>query len=155
MAKKLQQEIKQTKPFAILEEEAVLNISRTADRLEGYFRLFLKPHGLTPTQYNALRILRGAGPDGLTCSELGDRLVSADPDITRLLDRLEKQDLVQRRRDQHDRRVIYTMIGEGGLAKLKDLDPLVAEVVRNRLGHMSRERLTLLIDLLEEARERT
>jgi DNA-binding MarR family transcriptional regulator len=155
MAKKLQQEIKQTKPFAILEEEAALNVSRTADRLEGSFRVFLKPHGLTPTQYNALRILRGAGPEGLTCSELGDRLVSADPDITRLLDRLEKQHLVQRRRDPHDRRVIYTIISEGGLQKLKDLDPLVSEAVRSRLGHMSRERLTLLIDLLEEARERT
>ena len=104
MARKLQQEIQQSQPFASLEEEAMLNLARTADRLQSSVRQMLKPFGLTPNQYNALRILRGAGPGGLTCSELGKRLISEDPDITRLLDRLAKLTLVHRRRNQQDRR---------------------------------------------------
>jgi DNA-binding MarR family transcriptional regulator len=153
MARKLQQELKQSQPFATLEEEAMLNLARTADRLQSFFRQMLKPYGLTPTQYNALRILRGAGPGGLTCSELGSRLVNEDPDITRLLDRLAKQNLVRRRRNQNDRRVIYTEITPAGLEKLQSLDPLVVESVQNHMKHMSQDRLALLIDLLEDARQ--
>lgn len=153
MVRKLQQEIKQSRPFATLEEEAMLNLARTADRLQSCFRQMLKPHGLTPAQYNALRILRGAGPDGMTCSELGGRMISADPDITRLLDRMKKQNLVRRHRDQDDRRVSYTGITPAGLQKLKRLDPLVLENVQGQLKHMSQERLSFLIDLLEEARQ--
>ena len=155
MARKLQQEIQQSQPFASLEEEAMLNLARTADRLQSSMRQLLKPFGLTPNQYNALRILRGAGPDGLTCTELGERLVSEDPEITRLLDRLAKQDLVRRRRNDGDRRVVYTEISSEGLEKLKLLDPLVIEGVQNKMKHMSHERLTLLIDLLEDARQAT
>src|SRR5664279_6042918 len=139
MARKLQQEIQQSQPFASLEEEAMLNLARTADRLQSSLRQMLKPFGLTPNQYNALRILRGAGPDGLTCTELGERLVSEDPDITRLLDRLAKQDLVRRRRNDGDRRVVYTEISSEGLEKLKLLDPLVIEGVQNKMKHMSHE----------------
>ncbi len=153
MANKLQHEIKQSSPFSSLEEEAILNLARTADRLQNSFRQMLKPHGLTPTQYNALRILRGAGPGGLTCSELGNRLVSEDPDITRLVDRLARQSLVVRHRDKQDRRVIHTEITPAGLEKLKVLDPLVTESVQNQVKHMGSRRLSLLIDLLEEARE--
>jgi DNA-binding MarR family transcriptional regulator len=153
MANKLQHEIKQSSPFSSLEEEAILNLTRTADRLQNSFRQMLKPHGLTPTQYNALRILRGAVPGGLTCSELGNRLVSADPDITRLVNRLARQNLVVRHRDEQDRRVIHTEITAAGLEKLKVLDPLVTESVQNQVKHMGSRRLSLLIDLLEEARE--
>jgi DNA-binding MarR family transcriptional regulator len=153
MANKLQHEIKQSTPFSSLEEEAILNLERTADRLQNSFRQMLKPHGLTPTQYNALRILRGAGPCGLTCSELGNRLISEDPDITRLVDRLARQNLVVRHRDNQDRRVIHTEITAAGLEKLKALDPLVTESVQNQVKHMGSRRLSLLIDLLEEARE--
>jgi DNA-binding MarR family transcriptional regulator len=153
MANKLQHEIKQSSPFSTLEEEAILNLVRTADSLQNSFRLMLKPHALTPTQYNALRVLRGAGPGGLTCSELGNRLISEVPDITRLVDRLARQNLVVRHRDKQDRRVIHTEITAGGLEKLRALDPLVTESVQNQVKHMGSRRLSLLIDLLEEARE--
>ena len=153
MANKLQHEIKQSSPFSSLEEEAILNLERTADRLQNSFRLMLKPHGLTPTQYNALRILRGAGPGGLTCTELGNRLIKEDPDITRLVDRLARQGMVVRHKDKEDRRVSHTEITASGLEKLKVLDPLVTESVQNQMKHMGSRRLSLLIDLLEEARE--
>ncbi len=153
MANKLQHEIKQSSPFSSLEEEAILNLERTADRLQNSFRLMLKPHGLTPTQYNALRILRGAGPGGLTCTELGNRLIKEDPDITRLVDRLARQGMVIRHKDKQDRRVSHTEITAAGLEKLKVLDPLVTESVQNQVKHMGSRRLSLLIDLLEEARE--
>jgi DNA-binding MarR family transcriptional regulator len=153
MANKLQHEIKQSSPFSSLEEEAILNLERTADRLQNSFRLMLKPHGLTPTQYNALRILRGAGPGGLTCTELGNRLIKEDPDITRLVDRLARQGMVVRHKDKEDRRVSHTEITPSGLEKLKVLDPVVTESVQNQMKHMGSRRLSLLIDLLEEARE--
>lgn len=154
MAKKLQDEIKQTRPFASLEEEALLNLQRTADRLQRGFQQMLKPTGLTATQYNAMRILRGAGDAGLKCSELGDRLVSHDPDITRLLGRLEKLKLIRRHRDSKDRRVVYAHITPAGLEQLRLMDPIVAEAVSRTLRHMAPERLEMLVDLLEEAREK-
>jgi DNA-binding MarR family transcriptional regulator len=153
MGSKLQEEIKQTRPFASLEEEAMLNLQRTASRAQHNFQQIIKPLGLTSTQYNVLRILRGAGEDGLRCSEVGERLVSYDPDITRLLDRLQKQKLVRRKRDNKDRRVIYTTITEEGLRLLKELDPLVSSQAKQVLKHMSQEKLTALISLLEEIRE--
>jgi DNA-binding MarR family transcriptional regulator len=153
MGSKLQEEIKQTRPFANIEEEALLNIRRTSDKLQHYTQQLFKPHGVTPTQYNVLRILRGAGENGLRCSEVGERLVSSDPDITRLLDRLQKQKLVRRKRDAKDRRVIHTMISAEGLRLLKEMDPLVNDGVKQILKHMSREKLTTLVALLEEARQ--
>lgn len=152
MVSKLQEEIKQTQPFASLEEEALLNLSRTASRLQHSMQQMFKPMGLTPTQYNVLRILRGAGENGLRCSEVGERLVSDDPDITRLLDRLQKQKLVRRKRDAKDRRVIYTTITAEGLRLLKEMDPLVTGQAKRLLSHMSQDKLTTLITLLEEVR---
>lgn len=154
MARKLQREIQQSKPFATLEEEAVLNIARTSDRLQRALHRELKPHGHTPTQYNALRILRGAGDSGMACCQLGERLVSRDPDITRLLGRLEKSGLIERSPHERDHRVVLARITEAGLAKLKTLDPVVAGAIQRLLGHMSPQRLELLIGLMEEARER-
>jgi DNA-binding MarR family transcriptional regulator len=153
MGSKLQEEIKQTRPFANPEEEALLNIRRTSDRLQHHTQQLFKPHGITPTQYNVLRILRGAGDNGLRCSEVGERLVSSDPDITRLLDRLQKQKLIRRKRDAKDRRVIYTTITAEGLRLLKDMDPLVNDGIKQLLKHMSREKITTLVALLEEVRE--
>ena len=152
MVSKLQEEIKQTRPFVTLEAEAALNIRRTSDRLQNYTQRIFKPHGITPTQYNVLRILRGAGDPGLRCSEIGERLVSSDPDITRLLDRLQKQKLIRRKREPKDRRVIYATITAEGLRLLKEMDPIVTDSVKDFLGHMSHEKLTTLIALLEEAR---
>jgi len=152
MVSKLQEEIKQTRPFANLEEEALLNIRRTSDRLQHYTQQVFKPHGITPTQYNVLRILRGAGDGGLRCSDIGDRLVSSDPDITRLLGRLQKQKLIRRKRYPKDKRVIYATITAEGLRLLKETDPVVNDSVKQMLKHMNREKLTTLVSLLEEVR---
>ena len=98
MLHRLQAEIKQTKPFRSLEDEAYLNVLRTADALLRKEVELLKDYGLSPTQYNALRILRGAGDAGVTCSELSDRMLTKDPDVTRLIDRLETRRLLTRAR---------------------------------------------------------
>ncbi len=150
--KKLAEEIQQRRPFDSLEEEALLNLQRTSDQMRRRFHQTLKAHGLTESQYNVLRILRGAEPEGLPCSEIGKRMISHDPDITRLLRRLDRQGLTKQKRDLRDRRVVQTRITESGLQQLKRLDPLVKEAAKLTLGHMGPERLTLLIDLLEEAR---
>ncbi|HEX3435953.1 MAG TPA: MarR family transcriptional regulator [Pseudacidobacterium sp.] len=153
MTSKLQAEIKQTRPFVSIEEEALLNIRRTADKLQHHFQQMLKPMGITSTQYNVLRILRGAAEGGLRCSEVGERLISSDPDITRLLGRLQKQKLIRRKRDSKDRRVIHATITAEGLVLLKELDPLVNDAVKQLLRGVGREKLAALISLLEEIRE--
>src|SRR6201999_2201075 len=117
-------------PFSSVEEEMLLNLQRTSGRVQHQFQQMAKPKGLTPTQYNVLRILRGAGENGLRCSEVGERLISDDPDITRLLDRLQKQKLIRRKRDLKDRRVIYTFITAEGLRLLKKLDPVVVGLAK-------------------------
>src|SRR5215471_12619391 len=96
MPRGLQAEIKQTRPFSGPEQEAYLSLLRTTDKLQTAIEGELKKFGLTGTQYNALRILRGAGAEGLPCSEIGERMITRDPDITRLLDRLQKRGLVER-----------------------------------------------------------
>jgi len=102
---------------------------------------------------DVLRILRGAGDTGLRCSEIGERLVSSDPDITRLLGRLQKQKLIKRKRDPKDKRVIYATITAEGQRLLKEMDPIVSEGIRHILKQMSKEKLTTLVALLEEVRE--
>lgn len=148
----LQEELKQGRPFSSLEEEALLNVQRTADCMRRQLQSTLKPYGITPTQYNALRILRGAGDDGLACSELGERLVSSDPDITRLLARLARQGLIERRQGGRDRRVVLTMITTAGLQLLEKLSPLLEETVRAIFGHMEATRLREIIDSMEALR---
>ncbi len=129
-----------------------MNIQRTADALMQGVTAMLKPMGLSPTQYNVLRILRGAEPDGLACREIADRMITRDPDITRLLDRLEDRGLVARSRDRKDRRVITARITEKGLRLLDKLDGPVAAVHVDQLGHLGDEKLRSLIELLEAAR---
>lgn len=153
MGSKLQEEIKQSRPFATLEEEVLLNLRRSADYVNHYFQQLIKPLGLTSTQYNVLRILRGAGEEGLRCSEIGERLVSSDPDITRLLSRLQKQKYIRRKRNPKDRRVIYAMITAEGLKVLQDLDPVVIDAGKALLQHMNKEKQTTLLALLEEIRQ--
>jgi DNA-binding MarR family transcriptional regulator len=153
MAGKLSTEIRQSKPFASLEEEAFLALQRSAALLLRAVARELEAHELTPAQHNTLRILRGAGPDALTCGEIGERLVSPGPDVTRLLDRLEKQGLVQRLRDEQDRRVVRARITEKGVALLEEIDPSVDRILRELLGHLGEQDLQRLIDLLERARQ--
>jgi DNA-binding MarR family transcriptional regulator len=148
----LQEEIRQRKPFGSVEEEAMLSIARTAAVLEHAGGEMLKAYELTPTQYNALRILRGAGEAGLCRNEIRDRLIARVPDATRLLDRLEEVGLVRRSREDGDRRFVTSRITPKGLELLARLDPEVAAMNRRLLGHLAPGKLRTLIDLLGEAR---
>jgi len=148
----LQAELKQKVPFTSREQEAYLSLLRTADALEAQVEARLKEFGLTGTQYNALRILRGAGPEGLPCREIGERMITRDPDITRLLNRLEDRGLVERARARHDRRVIYGKITAAGLKLLREMDGPIEKHGREILRHVGQERLKQLIELLELVR---
>jgi DNA-binding MarR family transcriptional regulator len=152
MPRTIGDEIKQTKPFSSLEEEAAIALARTADQIDRAFAELLKQHRLTSTQYNVLRILRGAGSGGLACSEIGERMVTRDPDITRLLDRMERNELCVRSRDPKDRRVILTRITDKGLGLLRQLDKPVRDLHKKVLGHMGEEQLRSLVRLLDRVR---
>jgi DNA-binding MarR family transcriptional regulator len=130
-----------------------MNLQRTADALLRGVEELLKPAGLTPSQYNVLRILRGAGPEGLACGEIAGRMLTRDPDMTRLLDRMDKRGLVTRSRNSRDRRVVVTRITAAGLRLLASLDEPVVNLHKQQLQHLGRERLRQLSSLLEEARE--
>ncbi len=149
----LKLEIVQEAPFSSLEEEALLNVLRTSDCLNRAFHLNTRQWGLTSTQYNVLRILRGAQPQGLTCTAIGSRMIAAEPDITRLLSRLKTVKLIRQHRDTHDRRVIWTRISEAGLDLLKKMDPVIQRLPRELLGHLDGAELGELIRLLESARK--
>jgi DNA-binding MarR family transcriptional regulator len=148
----LKLEIVQEPPFFSTEEEALLNLMRTADWLHRVFHRGTRDWGVTSTQYNVLRILRGAHPNGLTCSAIGERMITADPDITRLLARLKAQKLVRQQRDRHDRRVIWTFISEAGLTLLKAMDPVIQKLPIEMLSHLTKTEQEELIRLLEKAR---
>ncbi len=154
MPKDLKTEIKQNKPFPSIEEEVFLNLARTADILQRRFVELFKKFDLSPTQYNMLRILRGAGDKGSACGEIGERMVTRDPDITRLVDRLEKRSLVQRSREAKDRRVITTRVTEAGLKILSEMDRPVTELHKTQLGHLTKKQAQELIQLLELSREK-
>jgi DNA-binding MarR family transcriptional regulator len=132
----------------------MLSLARTAARLDHDMIEVLRPHGLTPTQYNALRILRGAGAEGLCRNEVRDRLVARVPDATRLLDRLEETGLVVRGREGEDRRFVRARITRRGLELLARLDQVIVDLHRRQLGHLGRAKLRALIDLLADARDR-
>lgn len=151
---KLLAELKQTKPFESLEDEVFINIIRTAEVLNRKLAEFLKTFELTSSQFNVLRILRGAEPDGLICREIGERMIAFDPDVTKLLDRLEARDLIVRERQQKDRRVITVRISKEGLKLLKEIDQPILDFVSNLLGHLDEKKLRALNELTEEAREK-
>jgi len=134
------------------EEKAMLDLVRTADLLARGPAQLLKTEDLSGNQYNVLRILRGA-LEGLTCGEIGSRMITRDPDITRLLDRLEKRGLVARARETKDRRVVLTRISPEGLKLLSRLDEPMQEVHRRQLGHLGARRLMMLARILEAARQ--
>lgn len=146
-------EIKQTRPFTTLEEEAAVSLARTAGVLEYSFSELVKPYGLTPTLYNVLRILRGAGPAGLCRYEVRDRLISPDPDVTRLLDRLEKAGLVRRERDEVNRRQVKATITQAGLNLLEELNEHVIAYHQRWLGNLGPDRLKSFIETLAMARQ--
>ena len=151
----IQQEIKQNKPFRSLEEEVLIALLRTADQVHRRGAEAMKPFDISPTQYNALRILRGGGEKGLPCREIGERMINHDPDITRLLDRLVKRGLVERRREEKDRRVITTRITSAGLDLVKKMDRPVSEYPRELLGELGQQRLQFFLKTLAAIRKKT
>jgi DNA-binding MarR family transcriptional regulator len=151
---KLKGEIGQNRPFASQAEEAILNLMRTADCLQRAFQHATRRWGITATQYNVLRILRGAHPEGLTCSAIGDRMITAVPDITRLLARLKALHLIRQHRDRNDKRVVWTHIAEAGLALLAEMDGVIARLPAELLDQVPERELGELIRLAELARAR-
>ena len=146
---------RELKPVPLGREEAVyLNIQRTAESLAWKLTELLKPSGITATQYNVLRILRSAGSCGLACSEIADRMVTRDSDVTRLLDRMEKMGLITRCREQRDRRVVTTCLTSEASRLLEELDGPVARLMEGLLGGLGDRRLNMLSELLELARQK-
>jgi DNA-binding MarR family transcriptional regulator len=152
---RLLEELGQKKPFATLEDEVFVNVLKTAEDFLRKEAELLKPYDLTPSQYNVLRILRGAGADGLICREIGERMIARDPDVTKLIDRLEGRGLVTRERQQKDRRVIVIRITDEALKTLAEMDRPVLDLTSGLLGHLGEQRLRALNTLLEEAREKS
>jgi DNA-binding MarR family transcriptional regulator len=150
----LKQEILQKRPFASLEEEALLNLLRTADSLSRALQQKARDWGVTVTQYNVLRILRGARPEGLSCSVIGSRMIAAEPDMTRLLARLKAHKLIRQKRDARDRRAILSEISAEGLKLLEEMEPSIESLPAKLLGELKPAELTELIRLLELARLR-
>lgn len=142
--------IRQTRPFSGVEHEVFLAIQRAAADLTQETVALLRPHGVSFAQYNILRILRGGGGDGLACGEIADRLLTRDPDMTRLLDRMQRQGLVTRERASHDRRVVTTRITAEGRHLLSQLDAPMAALHRQQFAHMAPSRLDDLASLLDE-----
>lgn len=149
----LKEEIAQQRPFSSIEEEALLNIMRTSDCLHRAFQRRTRHWGVTSTQYNILRILRGAQPQGLTCSAIGERMITAVPDITRLLARMKALKLIRQQRDKRDRRVVWTQISPGGLDLLSKMDDEISRMPGELLEHLNRKELGEFIRLLELARK--
>jgi DNA-binding MarR family transcriptional regulator len=142
------------KPASLpLEDQTFVALQKTADALGQEAEQLLKANGLTGAQYNVLRILRGAEPSGLACSDIGDRMISHDPDMTRLLDRMEKRGMITRQRQTDDRRVVKTRITSEGLGILKRLDQPVRELHKRQFRHLPAARLKILAELLEEVRK--
>src|SRR6476469_8404813 len=150
---RLRQAIKQRKPSQSLQQEVFLEVLRTGHALVQDLVDLLKPYGLTQPQYNVLRILRGAGTAGLPTGEVGARMVaSREPDVTRLLVRMERSGLVRRERDPDNRRIVTARITREGLRVLKALDQPVLDMHADQLEHMTRRELEYLATLLERAR---
>ena len=153
MSPSLQQDIRQTKPFSSLQQEAYLSVVRTSSALTDMVEDLLKPFGITGTQYNVLRILRGAGEGGLCRNELRDRMLTRMPDMTRLLDRMEEAELVTRARERDDRRMVLTQITARGRDLLSQLDRPMNDLHRKQLARLDDDQLRSLVALLTLARE--
>jgi DNA-binding MarR family transcriptional regulator len=149
----VEEEIHQGKPFAAIEEELLVSLLRTTDVLQERFGQILRPFNISMTQYNVLRILRGAEPTGRTCGEIGERMIAREPDVTRLLERMEKAGLIRRTRDSQDRRVVVTRISASGLKLLDEMEPRLREL-DGLLKPMGERKIETMLKLLDEVRER-
>ena len=153
MTQSLQTQLKKKHPFEVPQEEVNLNIQRTFGVLMGPVHKLLKQHQLSPPLYNILRILRGSGSEGLPCSQIGDRMVTREPDVTRLLDRLEKSGWVKRDRSAEDRRVVTITITASGRKLVNKIDEPMSDLHRDTLGHLTKKEMTELNRLLVKARQ--
>jgi DNA-binding MarR family transcriptional regulator len=151
--KSLKASIKQSKPFKSVKEELLLTLVRTAADIEHQMTQDFRPFGLTTTQYNVLRILRGAGAEGLCRHEVGDRLVRQVPDVTRLLDRMEQAGLIVRERGSMDRRYVSTRLTPQGLALVNRMDAEIDGMQHRYVGHLNEKQMKALLSLLEALRE--
>jgi DNA-binding MarR family transcriptional regulator len=142
--------LRSPRPPLPLEDQAFVGLQKAADALGQQAEQLMKAHGLTGAQYNVLRILRGAEPHGLACGDIAERMISHDPDITRLLDRMEKRALITRQRQQQDRRVVKTRITADGLQLLRRLDQPVRELHQRQFQHFPAARLKALKELLDQ-----
>jgi DNA-binding MarR family transcriptional regulator len=148
-------ETRQRHPFATKEEEVMVSLLRTVAVLSQPMEDFLKEHELTPRQYNVLRILRGAGEAGWSCKEIGERLLQREPDITRLLGRLEKRGLISRKLDPEDRRSVLTRITKRGLAQLESLQPELSRMAQYQFRTLEEDELEKLLATLDRIRDAT
>jgi DNA-binding MarR family transcriptional regulator len=153
MTSRLLEEIKQTRPFARASDEALVSIMRTASILEHGSNELLREIGITTTQYNVLRILRGAGTAGLCGKEIAERLVSRVPDVSRLLDRMEETGLLRKKRDAIDRRHVTARLTAKGKRVLDEATPKLAEFGRERVEKLSARTVEGLVDTLATIRE--
>ncbi len=151
-ASRLQREIKQRRPFQSRRQEAMLSLLRTADVLRRSITALVEPHGITPQQYNVLRILRGAGEPGLPTLEIAERMIEASPGITRLLDRLEAKRLVRRERCPDDRRQVLCFISPAGLALLAGLEQPMHDADKAFLDDVTAADVDRLIRILDGVR---
>ena len=149
----LRDELKQRKPFTSLEQEAQLSVIRTSAMLVDAFERMLKPYGITTTQYNVLRILRGAEPEGLCRNDVRDRMLTRMPDVTRLLDRMEESGLIDRTRETSDRRMVMTRITAKGKRLLDELEDDVAREHERAFAALTKEQMRTLIAHLAAVRE--
>jgi DNA-binding MarR family transcriptional regulator len=150
---RIQRELKQNKPFASHAQAAAVSLMRTADLIRRTVAVVVEEEGITPQQYNVLRILRGAGERGLPTLEIAERMVEQTPGITRLIDRLEAKELVVRERCETDRRQVFCCITREGLSLLTRLDQPLLEAEGEALGALSSRELTQLVNLLDRTRE--
>jgi DNA-binding MarR family transcriptional regulator len=152
VAGKIQQELQQKKPFRHVAEEAALNVLRTSDLVMQAELDLLKPYNLSATQYNVLRILRGAGDEGICCKAIGDRLITRDPDVTRLIDRLEKRGILARTRAKEDRRYVTVHLTKAGMDLVNELDEPIQKLNQKIMRNLNARDLHTLIGLLEQVR---
>jgi DNA-binding MarR family transcriptional regulator len=146
-------ELKQGKPFAIPQQELYLSLSRTVDKLRRQTEVVLKTRGLSEAQYNVLRILKGCAPECMSCGEIGSRMVTRDPDVTRLLDRLEQAGFAERKRGVPDRRIVTACITPQGIELVDALEGPLIELNQKQLGFLKEEELATLLDQLSRIRQ--
>lgn len=150
----LKDELKMSRNFGSVQQEALLSLTRTQSIIEPYFNAIFSEHHLTAPQYNILRILHGhTGKEGMSCSDIGQRMVTRDSDLTRLLDKLEKAKLVERHRPEHDRRKVLTKITAAGSDMLSKISPKLEKINQQTLQHMKEGDLKKLVQLLDDIRK--